>query len=149
VCSTATPPPVPSCTGGGGVLIYNSKLANSAAGPIDLGGGGATLSLLPILYPFGDPATTSDDINLVIFQDRTVALPGDDITLNGSDSQAADIRGIIYAPNGDVKINGSSSVVSVDQVIAYTFKVNGNGGTVNVLRQTGVDAKIEAVGLVE
>jgi hypothetical protein len=133
-----------TCTGGGGVLIYNSKLPASAAGPIDLGGSGVTLSLMPMSYAFG-----ATNINLVLFQDRTVALAGDDITLNGSSSQAADVRGIIYAPQGDVKVNGSASVFSMDQVIANTFKINGSGGTVNVLRETGVDAKIEAVGLVE
>ena len=132
------------CVGGGGILIYNSKLTNSAPGPITLGGGGATLSLMPYVYPFG---TTT--IDLVIFQDRTVSLPGDDITLNGSSAQAAEVRGIIYAPQGDVKINGSASVFTADQVIANTFKINGNGGTVNILHATGVDAKIEAVGLVE
>jgi hypothetical protein len=141
VCTLGATPP---CTGGGGILIYNSKLPGMAAGPITLGGSGATLSLMPWTYPFG--ATT---INIVLFQDRTVALAGDDITLNGADSQASEVRGIVYAPQGDVKVNGSNSVFSMDQVIAWTFKVNGSGGTVNVLRETGVDAKIEAVGLVE
>ena len=84
-----------------------------------------------------------------MFQDRTVALTGDDITLNGSSSQAAEVRGIVYAPQGDVKVNGSNSVFTMDQVIANTFKVNGSGGTINVLRETGVDAKIVGVGLVE
>jgi hypothetical protein len=37
----------------------------------------------------------------------------------------------------------------MDQVIADTFLVNGSGGTVNVLRETGIDAQISAVGLVE
>jgi hypothetical protein len=132
------------CTGGGGVMIYNSKLPASPAGPISIGGGGATLSLMPINYAYG---TTFIDI--VLFQDRTVALGGDDITLNGSSAAANEIRGIVYAPQGDVKVNGSSSVFTLDQIIAWTFKVDGSGGTVNVLRQTGVDAKIEAVGLVE
>jgi hypothetical protein len=51
-------PPTFSCTGGGGVLIYNSKLVNSAAGPITLGGGGAVLSLMPYDYPFGSRRST-------------------------------------------------------------------------------------------
>jgi hypothetical protein len=144
VCTTGATPP---CTGGGGVLIYNSKLStsgNGAPGPITLGGSGATLSLQPFDYPFGD--TT---IELVIFQDRTVSLGGDDVTLNGSTSQAADVRGIVYVPAGDVKVNGSNSVFNMDQVIANTFLVNGSGGTINVLRESGVDAEISAVGLVE
>jgi len=141
VCTAGATPP---CTGGGGVLIYNSKLPAMPADTVSLGGSGVTLSLMPITYNFG-PTT----INLVLFQDRTVSLPGDDITLNGADSQASDVRGIIYAPRGDVKVNGSASVISMDQVIADTFKINGNGGTINILKETGVDAKIEAVGLVE
>lgn len=141
VCTIGATPP---CVGGGGILIYNSKLANAAAGPIDIGGGGATLSLQPYDYPFG---TTT--IDLVIFQDRTVSLTGDDVTLNGSSAQAAEVRGIVYVPQGDVKVNGSSSVFTTDQIIAKTFKINGSGGTVNVLRETGVDADISAVGLVE
>jgi hypothetical protein len=144
VCTFGATPP---CTGGGGVLIYNSKLSTSGAGvagPITLGGGGATLSLQPYQYPFG-----TSTIDLVIFQDRTVSLAGDDITLNGSSAQAAEVRGIVYAPLGDVKVNGSNSVFNTDQIIANTFKINGSGGTVNLLRETGVDVKISAAGLVE
>jgi hypothetical protein len=129
------------CTGGGGILIYNSKLANEAPKPISLGGGGATLSLMPYDYPFGE--TT---IDLVIFQDRTVPLT---VTLNGSSSQATQVRGIVYVPLGEVKVNGAASEFTMDQVIADTFYISGNGGTVNVLRETGVDAVISGVGLVE
>ena len=141
VCTVGATPP---CTGGGGIMFYNTSLPARAAGPITLGGSSATLSLQPYHYPFN--ATT---IDLVLFQDRTVSLAGDDITLNGSSSQAADVRGIIYAPQGDVKVNGSNSVFNMDQVIASTFLINGSGGTINVLRETGVDAKIVGVGLVE
>lgn len=141
VCTLGATPP---CVGGGGVLIYSSKLPNAVAGSIDIGGGGAALSLQPYDYPFG---TTT--IDLVIFQDRTVNLAGDDVTLNGSSAEAAEVRGIVYVPAGDVKVNGSSSVFSMDQIIASTFKINGSGGTVNVLREMGVDAEISAVGLVE
>ncbi len=138
VCTLGATPP---CVGGGGVLIYNSKLSGSPAGPISLGGNGATLSLQPYQYPFG---TTT--IDLVIFQDRTVALT---VTLNGSNAQAAEVRGIVYVPAAHVQVNGSNSVFTMDQVIADTFKIDGSGGTVNVLRETGVDAEISAVGLVE
>jgi hypothetical protein len=124
-------------------MIYNSQLSNSAAGPISLGGNGAVLNLQPYAYTFGSPSAT---IPIVIFQDRTVAAP---VTLNGSDSQAAMVRGVIYAPLAGVTVNGSTSVFTMDQVIADTFKINGSGGTVNVLREEGVDAKISAVGLVE
>jgi hypothetical protein len=141
VCTEGATPP---CTGGGGILIYNSKLSSSAAGPIVLGGGGATLNLQPYLYPFGDTA-----IDLVIFEDRTVSISGDDVTLNGSSAQASSVRGIVYVPTGEVKVNGSNSLFTLDQVIADTFKINGSGGMIKVLRETGVDAEISAVGLVE
>lgn len=141
VCTIGATPP---CTGGGGVLIYNTSLPNEPAGPISLGGSGVQLHLQPYQYPFGDST-----IDLVIFQDRNVSLTGDDVTLNGSSSQAAAVRGIVYVPAGDVKVNGSDSVFTMDQVIANTFKINGSGGTINVLRETGVDAEISAVGLVE
>jgi hypothetical protein len=141
VCTVDTDPLTPPCVGGGGILIYNSTLPNEAAGPITLGGGGAILNLQPVVYPFGDST-----IDLVIFQDRTVSLT---VTLNGSDSQATQVRGIVYVPAGEVKVNGANSVFTMDQVIADTFLINGSGGTVNVLRETGVDAEISAVGLVE
>jgi hypothetical protein len=138
VCTVGATPP---CTGGGGVLIYNSQLPTSPAGPISLGGSGATLSLMPYAYPFGDST-----IPLVIFQDRTVNAT---VTLNGSNSTATDVRGLIYVPAGQVKVNGASSAVTIDQVIADTFMINGSGGTINVLRENGVDAIVSAVGLVE
>ncbi len=141
VCTVDSDPLTPPCVGGGGILIYNSKLAGSAAAPISLGGGGATLSVQPFDYPFGDST-----IDLVIFQDRTVSTT---VTLNGSSAQAAEVRGIVYVPAGEVKVNGSDSVFTMDQVIADTFLIDGSGGTVNVLRETGVDAEISAVGLVE
>ena len=138
--AVCTPGATPPCTGGGGVLIYNSQLDASPAGPISLGGGAATLALQPYDYPFGDST-----IDLVIFQDRAVTLP---LTLNGGDSDA-EVRGIVYVPEGQVKVNGSSSSMDLDQVIADTFLIDGSGGTVNILREMGVDAEISAVGLVE
>src|SRR4029453_3003700 len=94
VCTLGATPP---CVGGGGILLYNTKLPLSPAGPFSLWGGGATLSLQPYQYPFG-----STTIDLVIFQDRTVTQP---ITLNGSSSQAAEVRGIIYVPAASVRVN--------------------------------------------
>jgi len=135
-----------ACAPAGGIMLYNSKLPTKADGPISLGGGGATVKLLPYLYPFGDPAVTTDDLDLVIFQDRTVC---QDVTLNGSDSSANSIRGIVYVPCGQVKVNGAASVFTLDQIIAETFYISGNNGTVNVLRESGINAEIAGVGLVE
>jgi hypothetical protein len=72
--------------------------------------------------------------------DRPCDLPGSDTVnlttrLNGSNSQASDVRGIVYNPLGEVQVNGANSTFTMDQVIAYTFKINGSGGTVKVLRR--------------
>jgi len=139
--ATCTLGATPPCVNGGGVLIYNSKLPASAEGPIKLDGNGIMLNLQPYDYPFG-----STTIDLVIFQDRTVS---ETVTLNGSTSAAGMVRGTVYAPLALVKVNGSDSTFSMDQVIANTFLIAGSGGTVNVLHETGVDAIISAVGLVQ
>ena len=124
----ATPP----CVGGGGILIYNSLPADEGRRADHARRWRRDPQPPAVRLP-----VRARTIELVLFQDRTVALAGDDITLNGSSSQAAEVRGIVYAPQGDVKVNGSNSVFTMDQVIANTFKVNGSGGTINVLRETG------------
>jgi hypothetical protein len=48
-----------------------------------------------------------------------------------------------------VKLNGNGGTLITDQIIANTFDINGNGGTIKVLRGTGVDAVIVAAGLVD
>jgi Putative Flp pilus-assembly TadE/G-like len=139
-------PTTAGATWGGGVLIYNSQLPSSAGGPIKLNSSSATMKLHMFQVPSGDP----DDIynNMVIFQDRTMDLPGDDVTLNGSDS-VAEVEGLIYVPSGDVKLNGDGGTLITDQIIANTFLIDGGGGTIEVLRRVGVDAIITAAGLVE
>jgi hypothetical protein len=131
---------------GGGVMIYNTKLGTIAGGPVTLGGGSGFL----LLKPFFDPVSVPPDAiekynNISIFQDRTLTT---DVTLNGSTADG-EVAGIIYVPGGHVQINGSSSTFIVDQIIADTFKINGNGGTIEVLRRAGVDATIIAAGLVD
>jgi hypothetical protein len=139
-------PNVADATWGGGVLIYNSQLPSSAGGPIKLNSSSATMKLHMFQVPSGDP----DDIynNMVIFQDRTMNLAGDDVSLNGSTS-VAEVEGLIYVPSGDVKLNGDGGTLITDQIIANTFLIDGGGGTIEVLRRVGVDAIITAAGLVE
>lgn len=138
-CATAITPET-LC---GGVLIYNSKLPASDAGPVILNSSGAKMKLASL-----DVATTDPNFiyqNIVFFQDRTVTTP---MTLNGSSSSTV-VEGIIYAPAADVTLNGNGGYLIVDQVIADTFKVNGNSGTIKVLRGKGVDSVITAAGLVD
>ena len=132
--------------GGGGVMIYNSKLPTKAGGPIDIGGGGGILLLKAFFDPVSDPPDPIEDYNnMSIFQDRTVTST---VVLNGSNADG-EVAGIIYVPGAHVQINGSSSEFIVDQVIADTFKVDGNGGTIRILKRVGRDAVITAAGLVD
>jgi hypothetical protein len=91
----------------------------------------------------GNPLDIYNDI--VIFQDRTLT---NTVTLNGSDS-STEVEGIIYVPEGQVKLNGNGGTLIVDQVIAGTFLIDGSGGTIKVLAGTGLDSTITAAGLVE
>ena len=127
----------------GGVMIYNSKLPSSAAGPFVLNSSGATMKLAS----FDVPTTDSDAIyqDIGIFQDRSVSLP---VTLNGSSSSTI-VEGIVYAPAAQIKLNGNGGTLIVDQVIANTYDIKGDGGTIKVLRGKGVDAVITAAGLVD
>jgi Putative Flp pilus-assembly TadE/G-like len=132
-----------SATWGGGVMIYNSQLPAEPGGPFILNSDAATMKLLPLNVPTGDP---DEDYNsIVIYQDRTVTTS---VTLNGS-SSVTEVMGIIYVPGGQVKLNGNGGTLVTDQIIADTFDINGNGGTIMVMRNTGVDAVIVAAGLVD
>jgi hypothetical protein len=139
-------PTTASATWGGGVLIYNSQLPGSPGGPITLNSSTATMKLHMFQVPSGDPDHIYN--NMVIFQDRTMNLAGDDVSLNGS-SSVAEVEGLIYVPSGDVKLNGNTGTLITDQIIANTFLIDGGGGNIQVLRRVGVDAVITAAGLVE
>jgi hypothetical protein len=139
---------------GGGILLYNSEADGfhddcasgivtgpPCLGPILLNGSVAEVNLRPL-------SDGSAWDGMVIFQDRNLSLPGDEVTINGSTS-SMEVAGTIYVPSGDVKVNGSSGTLILDQVIAWTFKVNGDGGTIDVLYRTGVQAHVSGAGLVE
>ena len=132
-------------TAGGGVLIYNSQLSSVpiAPGPVSLGSGGGRLILKMLNLPTSDPNHIYNDMS--IWQDRDVT---ETVTFNGS-SAASEVEGIVYVPSGHLVINGSSSTFTLDQVIADTFKINGNGGTIEILKRVGIDAIITAAGLVD
>jgi hypothetical protein len=130
-------------TWGGGVLIYNSRLPAEAGAPIVLDGSAATMLLKPLGVPSTDPDAIYNDI--VVFQDRALTTS---VTLNGSAS-TTEVEGIVYVPGGEVKLNGNGGTLVVDQVIANTYLIDGNGGTIKVMRDRGIDAVIVAAGLVE
>lgn len=138
----ATPLPA-DATWGGGVLIYNSQLPTAAGGPIVLDGSAARMDLKPLAFDTSDPRSIYNDV--VIFQDRTLTTS---VTLNGSAS-TTEVEGIVYVPAGEVKLNGNGGTLIVDQIIANTYLIDGNGGTIKVMRNKGVDAHIVAAGLVD
>jgi len=133
-CAQATTPET-LC---GGVMFYNSKLPTSAGGPFILNSNAATMKLASFDVAAGDPNHIYQDI--VIFQDRTVT---ESVTLNGSTSFTV-VEGIVYVPAAQIKLNGNGGTLIVDQVIANTYDIKGNGGTIKVLRGKGVDAIIVA-----
>lgn len=124
-------------------MIYNSKLPASAAGPIDLNGSAANMKLKPYHVDPPDPTSIFNDI--VIFQDRTVS---QSVTLNGAASNTQ-VNGIVYVPAGQIKLNGNGGFLTLDQVIADNYLIDGGGGRIDVLHGVGVDAVIVAAGLVD
>lgn len=125
----------------GGVMFYNTGIPGSPIGPISLNGASADINL----YPLADGSRWS---GLVIFQDRDANINGDDVTINGSDSDM-NLRGTIYVASGDVKVNGNTGTMIMDQVIALTYLVNGGGGTIQALNDEDFVVKFTAAGLVE
>ena len=127
---------------GGGVLIFNTTLpTGSGAGPVTLNGGTAGLDL----HPLEGTGVYAPYDRMVIYQDRDVTL---DVTINGGSSNMQ-VRGLIYAPSAQIRVNGSSGTITVDQVIASTFNINGGGGTINVAQDAGFLPELELAGLVE
>ena len=132
-----------SATWGGGVMIYNSSLPAEAGGDFILNSDAATMKLLPLNVATTDPDAIYNSI--VIFQDRALATP---VTLNGS-SSSTEVKGIIYAPAAQIKLNGNGGTLITDQIIANTYDIKGDEGTIKVMRETGIDAVITAAGLVD
>lgn len=140
--------------GAGGVLLFNTEayefhdecLAGTGTAAqcfkkIQLNGGSANVNLQPL-------DDGSDWDGLVIFQDRDMSTAGDEVIINGG-SSTLQVAGTIYVPSGDVRVNGSTGTIILDQFIASTYVINGSGGTIDVRYRSGVTAKIRGVGLVE
>jgi hypothetical protein len=128
---------------GGGVLIFNSQLPDSPGGDIKLNSSTATMQLKPFNVTAGDPRDIYN--NIVIFQDRTVTTP---VSLNGSDSDAI-VEGLIYVPSGQVVLNGNNGTLIVGQIIASTYQINGDHGTINITEDDLFTADFVAAGLVD
>lgn len=116
---------------GGGILLFNTTHNNTASGAIDIGGNGNSFDLWP-LGGFDEDCVIGPSggwSRYLIFQDPAVTI-GMKINGGGNINNA---RGLILAPTADVTINGGTGTLTIDAIIAWTFKINGNGGTINVL----------------
>lgn len=133
---------------GEGVLFYNTSGPNAPAGKINMSGQGSTVDVLPLDVP--ETSTYYNYNGMIIFQDRTININGDDVEITGGSNTdpSLSVRGLVYVPAGDIKVTGNGGTMTMDQVIASTFKVTGSGNF-SVLREYGVDAMISGVGLVE
>lgn len=133
----------------GGVMFFNTAIASgakdtvaSAIGRITLNGASADVSLHPL-----DNGSAHQD--LIVYQDRRHNASGDDVTINGSDSNMH-LRGLVYVPAGDVKVNGSGGTLLMDSVIASTFVVTGSTGSqIQALNNADYGLSLHAAGLVE
>lgn len=146
IMTVATAPTtVADATWGGGVMIYNSSLPSSPGGVINLNSSSATMQLKPLQATSPDPNAIYN--NIVIFQDRTLDISGDDVTLNGATSVAR-VDGMVYVPSGDVKLNGNAGTLTVGQIVANTYKIDGGGGRIEVTYDDLYPSVIVAAGLV-
>ena len=132
---------------GGGVLFYNTAIPGVPLGNIYLNGASANIHLWPLDELEGTWASTWN--GLIVYQDREFSYDGDDLTVNGNVSLGMDVRGTIYLPTGDVKINGNEGDLVMDQIISMTYVVNGNGGDILALKDKDHIFKFTAAGLVE
>ena len=134
-------------TEGGGILFYNTAIPGSDIGAMSLNGASANIHLWPLDMPSSNWQSTWN--GLIIYQDRDYAIGGDDLTINGNTSVGMDVRGTIYLPDGDVKVNGNEGDLVMDQVIAKTFVALGNGGDILALKDNDHIYQFNAAGLVE
>jgi hypothetical protein len=128
---------------GGGILIFNSTHPDDLAVPekIVLQGGIAQVRLWP-LEGIGDLA---DYDRMVIYQDRDVTL---DVEVHGGGS-LSEVRGVIYAPTAHIFARGNTGTLTLDQAIASTFEIRGNGGNINVAYDADFIPAHHYAGLVE
>jgi hypothetical protein len=126
----------------GGIMFYSTEIPASAVGTITLNGSSAQIQLMPL-----DIGLQYD--GLVVWQDRSIDINGDDVTINGGSSDMA-VRGTIYIPGGDVKVNGGAGILTLDQIIGNTFDVQGaSGSQIKVLKEENARYVLLVAGLVE
>jgi hypothetical protein len=137
-------------TVGGGILFYNTEITGSPIGAINLNGASANMHLFPLDMPASQWESSWN--GLIIYQDRDFDYGGPtgyDVTINGNTSVGMDVRGTIYVPSGQVRVNGDQGDIVMDQIIADSMLINGNIGDMLVLRDQDYIYQFTAAGLVE
>lgn len=116
---------------GGGILLFNTTHSIAGNGPININGTDATINLWPLggIDENCEIGPSGGWNRYLIFQDPAVT---NAMIINGG-ANDMEARGLILAPTADVTVNGGSGELTLDAIIAWTFKINGNGGTINVL----------------
>ena len=125
---------------GGGVLIFNGRHPTAAAGDVTLNGGSAGVNLMPM-----QSGTYS---GMVIYQKGEPNPICQTVTLNGAAS-AMNVRGVIYVPCGLARFNGNGGSITTDQVVAQTFSLTGNGGSLRVMFDEDFLPSLRLAGLIE
>jgi hypothetical protein len=124
---------------GGGVLIFNGHHEDNLEpdGDVTLNGGAAGVNLHPI------EGTTWD--GMVVYQDADIC---ERVTLNG-DSGTMEVRGTIYVPCGKVFVSGNGGNIVTDQIVADTFEMTGNIGTLKIEFDRDFLPSVRLAGLIE
>ena len=104
----------------------------------------STAPATPCQWVHLDP-TDSPIANLLVFVDRD--LPAVDVFFNGN-AGLLQLAGTIYDPNGQVSVTGGAGDTMAAQIIAFTFKITGNGGF-DVTYDAGGIVHLAGVGLVQ
>ncbi len=121
-----------------------------------MNGGYADFELLPLHFP--ESAYESTWNGFLVFNDRDfhhVACRFVGHPHGGGSNFSA--FGLICPPSGLVTVNGNSSTdkdgnsieFNVDQFIAWNYKLNGNGGSIEAWNNTDRLPQVKAAGLVE
>ena len=124
-------------TVGGGILIYNGDHATEPDGDVQLTGGDSGVNLLPL--------GSGTYEGLVVYQDAQICL---DVVLNGASSTMS-VRGTIYVPCGNVSALGNGGTIITDQIVADTFSLSGNIGSLQVLYDDTYLPTVRLAGLIE
>jgi PilX N-terminal len=125
-----------SVLGGGGplnvsgVMIYNTldpahQNGGGAAASFDLSSGTSSPTLWSPTASASDPYGASDPFKgFVLFQDRNLS-PQPDVRIQGGTTSARELDGIVYAPNAQVLLMGTSTINLAGGIVGQSMTFQG------------------------